>query len=207
MSGLLRLHLDSQHNTLLQWIGLGKDNWETRRETCKFWNLMHIVFDVDGLYRIHIFIQPHLTTKYILNHRLPRRVSLLELSRLFSCALAQWIEYKCVFNMANDSSWHPDNDSRWVNLSLHWNGILSWCWWNLLTSANHIAQTGSCDRSRIYVPDLGGTGVWPGKKNFHKKCKNLHNTTVSNNIFKIKVKKQTNKNMNSWIWWLFLSVS
>ena len=22
-------------------------------------------------------------------------------------------------------------------------------------------------------PDLGGTGVWPGKNNFHKKCKNF----------------------------------
>ena len=42
--------------------------------------------------------------------------------------------------------------------------ILSWCWWNFLPSANQIAQIGSCDRSRIHVPDLGGTGVWPGKK-------------------------------------------
>ena len=45
-----------------------------------------------------------------------------------------------------------------------WLVILSWCWWNFLTSANLIAQIGSCDRSRIHVPDLGGTGVWPGKK-------------------------------------------
>ena len=28
-----------------------------------------------------------------------------------------------------------------------------------LTSAYEIAQIGSCDRSRIHVPDLGGTGV------------------------------------------------
>ena len=49
--------------------------------------------------------------------------------------------------------------------------ILSWCWWNFLASANQIAQIGSCDRSRIQVPDLGGTGVCPGKNSFHKKCK------------------------------------
>ena len=42
--------------------------------------------------------------------------------------------------------------------------ILSWCWWDLVTSANQIAQNGSCDRSRIHNHDLGGTGVWPGKK-------------------------------------------
>ena len=42
--------------------------------------------------------------------------------------------------------------------------ILSWCWWNFRTSANQIAQIGSCDRSRIHGPDLRGTGVWPGKK-------------------------------------------
>ena len=49
--------------------------------------------------------------------------------------------------------------------------IISWCWWNFLTSANQIVQIGSCDRSRIHVPDLGGMGVWPGKNGFHKKCK------------------------------------
>ena len=45
-----------------------------------------------------------------------------------------------------------------------WMNILSWCWWDLVTSANQIAQNGSCDRSRIHNHDLGGTGVWPGKK-------------------------------------------
>ena len=52
-----------------------------------------------------------------------------------------------------------------------WIWIISWCWWNLLTSANHIAQIASCDRSRIHAPDLGRTGVCPGKNSFHKKCK------------------------------------
>ena len=56
--------------------------------------------------------------------------------------------------------------------------ILSWCWWNLLTSANQITQIGSCNRSRIHVPDLGGMGVWPGKIRFHTKCKNLVNINV-----------------------------
>ena len=59
-----------------------------------------------------------------------------------------------------------------------WYYILSWCWWNFLTSANQIAQIGSCDRSGMHVPDLGGTGVWPGKNGFHKKCKNLDNIAV-----------------------------
>ena len=45
-------------------------------------------------------------------------------------------------------------------------------------SANQIAQIGSCDRSRIHVPDPSGTGVWPGKNGFHKKCKNLDNIAV-----------------------------
>ena len=52
----------------------------------------------------------------------------------------------------------------WVGGGLGGSNIPSWCWWNFLTSANQIAQIGSCDRSRIHVPDLGGTGVWPGKK-------------------------------------------
>ena len=56
--------------------------------------------------------------------------------------------------------------------------ILSWCWWNLLTTANQIAQIGSCDRSRIHVPDLGGTGVWPGKNSFHQNCKHFDNIAV-----------------------------
>ena len=42
---------------------------------------------------------------------------------------------------------------------------------NLLTSTNQIAQIRSCDRSRIHVPDLGVTGVWPGKNSFHKRVK------------------------------------
>ena len=49
--------------------------------------------------------------------------------------------------------------------------ILSWCLWNLLTSANQINQIWSCDRSRILIPDVGGTGVWPGKNSFHRNCK------------------------------------
>ena len=44
---------------------------------------------------------------------------------------------------------------RW-RLDMWWL-ILAWCWWNLLTSANQFAQIGSCDRSRIHDPDLGGT--------------------------------------------------
>ena len=51
-------------------------------------------------------------------------------------------------------------DLTWPN----WINILSWCWWNFLTSSNQITQIGSCDRSRIQVPDPGGTGVWPGWK-------------------------------------------
>ena len=47
-----------------------------------------------------------------------------------------------------------------------------------MTSADQIAQKGSCDRSRIHVPDLGGTGVLPEKKDFHKKCKNFDNIAV-----------------------------
>ena len=84
-------------------------------------------------------------------------------------------------------------------LSMSWSSgvcewyILSWCWWNLLTSANQIAQIGSCDRSRIHVPDLGGTGVWPGKKSFHKKLWKLgYDCCIFNCILKIKVKKITN---------------
>ena len=54
---------------------------------------------------------------------------------------------------------------HWYDVRIrNWLSILSWCWWNFLTSANQIAQIVSCDRSRIHVPDLGGTGVWPGKK-------------------------------------------
>ena len=49
--------------------------------------------------------------------------------------------------------------------------ILSWCWWNSLISVNQVAQIGSRDRSRIHVPDQGGTGVWPGKNSFHKSIK------------------------------------
>ena len=62
--------------------------------------------------------------------------------------------------------------------TLYYSDILSWYWWNLLTSANQIAQIGSCDRSRIHVPDLGGTGVWPGKNCFHKKRKSFDNIAV-----------------------------
>ena len=49
--------------------------------------------------------------------------------------------------------------------------ILSWCWSNFLTPANQIAQIWSCDRSRIHVSDLGGTGVWPGKMALIKRVK------------------------------------
>ena len=81
--------------------------------------------------------------------------------------------------------------------------ILSWCWWNFLTSANQIAQIGSCDRSRIYVSDLGGTGVWPGKNGFHKKYKNFDDIAVYLIAsLKSKWKKYQIKNMNNWIWWL-----
>ena len=70
-----------------------------------------------------------------------------------------------------------------------------------LTSANQIAQIGSCDRSRIHVPDLGGTGVWPGKNGFHKKYKNLDNIAVYLIAsLKSKWKNKLIKNMNNWIW-------
>ena len=49
--------------------------------------------------------------------------------------------------------------------------ILSWCWWNSLTSANQIAQIGSWDRSGNHVPDLGGTGADPGTIAFTKSVK------------------------------------
>ena len=79
--------------------------------------------------------------------------------------------------------------------------ILSWCWWNFLTSANQIAQIGSCDRSRIHVPDLGRTGVWPGKNGFHKKDKNLDNIAVYLIAsLKCKWKNKQIENMNNWIW-------
>ena len=83
------------------------------------------------------------------------------------------------------SLWRHSDDYMWYGCSTQreklvmiWyfkrsicNPILSWCWWNFLTSANQIAQIGSCDRSRIHVPDLGGTGVWPGKMAFIKSIK------------------------------------
>ena len=79
--------------------------------------------------------------------------------------------------------------------------ILSWYWWNFLTSANQIAQIGSCDRSRIHVPDLVGTGVWPGKNGFHKKYKNLDNIAVYLIAsLKSKWKNEQIKNMNNCIW-------
>ena len=65
-----------------------------------------------------------------------------------------------------------------------------------LASANQIAQIGSCYRSRIHVPDLGGTGVWPGKNGFHKKCKNLDNIAVLYLIASLK-SKWKNKQMKS----------
>ena len=49
---------------------------------------------------------------------------------------------------------------------------------NLLTSANQIAKIGSCDRSRIHVPNLGWTGVHSGKKQFSQKVLNLDNIAV-----------------------------
>ena len=58
----------------------------------------------------------------------------------------------------------------------------------------------SCDRSRIPVPDLGGTGVWPGKNGFHKKCKNVYNIAVHMIVsLKSKWKNKQIKDMNSWI--------
>ena len=50
---------------------------------------------------------------------------------------------------------------------------------------------------RIHVPDLGGTGVWPGKNGFHKKYKNLDNIVVYL-IASIK-SKWKNKQMKIWI--------
>ena len=75
--------------------------------------------------------------------------------------------------------------------------IISWCWWHFLTSANQIAQIGSCDRSRIHVPDLGGTGVWPGKNGFHNQYKNLDNIAVY--LIASLKSKWKNKQMKIWI--------
>ena len=54
---------------------------------------------------------------------------------------------------------------------------MPWCWWNLLTSANHIPQIRSHERSSINIPDLGGTDVWPEKIAFIK-CKKIHDIAV-----------------------------
>ena len=100
-----------------------------------------------------------------------------------------------------------NNICRETLLTRHNHGlfrILSWCWWNFLTSANQIAQIGSCDRSRIHVPDLGGMGVWPRKNGFHKTYKNLDNIAVYLIAsLKSKWKNKQMKNMNNWIWKLF----
>ena len=48
-----------------------------------------------------------------------------------------------------------------------------------MTSANQVVQIGSCDKSKIHVPDLVGTGVWPDKNNFYKKkCKKIDDFAV-----------------------------
>ena len=78
-----------------------------------------------------------------------------------------WNNYQCCSYCQNLIRVH--NRRGTGNCVLH--QILSWCWWNFLTSANQIAQIGSCDRSRIHVPDLGGTGVWPGEMAFIKSIK------------------------------------
>ena len=51
------------------------------------------------------------------------------------------------------------------------------------------------------VPDLAGTGVWPGKNAFHKKYKNLDNIAVNFIAsLKSKWKNKQIENMNNWIW-------
>ena len=47
----------------------------------------------------------------------------------------------------------------------------------------------------MHVHDLGGTGVWPGKDSFHKKCKNLDNIAV----YLITSLKSKWKNKKIWI--------
>ena len=70
-----------------------------------------------------------------------------------------------------------------------------------MTLANQIAQIGLCDRSRIHVPNLGGTGVWPGKNDLHKKYKNLDYIAVYLIAsLKSKWKNKQIKNMNNCIW-------
>ena len=39
-----------------------------------------------------------------------------------------------------------ENGGHFVSASIYYSHILSWCWWNFLTSANQIAQIGSSDR-------------------------------------------------------------
>ena len=53
--------------------------------------------------------------------------------------------------------------------------ILSWCWWNLLTSANQITQIGSCERLRIMSP------TW--KNSFQKRCKTMDDSCCIFNYF------------------------
>ena len=97
-------------------------------------------------------------------------------------------EQKKILSSRNDD-WMRQNNVLFII-------ILSWSWWNLLTSANQIAQIWSCDRSRIHVFDLGGTGVWPGKESFHEKCKNLDDTAV-HFITSLKSKR---KNIQMKVW-------
>ena len=49
-------------------------------------------------------------------------------------------------------------------------GMLSWCWWNLLISANQIAQIVSCEWSMIHVPDHGWTNVLTGNLQRNSWC-------------------------------------
>ena len=49
--------------------------------------------------------------------------------------------------------------------------------------ANPITQIGSCDRSSIHVPNLGGTDVWPEKNSFQKRVKKMDTIAVYLIIF------------------------
>ena len=79
-----------------------------------------------------------------------------------------------------------------------WHSILSWCWWNFLTSANQIGHmTGQGTMSPTWVGQVSD----PGKNGSHKKYKNLGNIAVYLLVsLKSKWKNKQIKNMNNWIW-------
>ena len=105
------------------------------------------------------------------------QINHLKLSRVSkSCNIWPLIQSRCLSYRGDSQPASEEHQllpkGHWVaELLGRWGHILSWCWWNFLTSANQIAQNGSCHSSRIHVPDLGVTGVWPGKMAFIKSMK------------------------------------